>query len=61
MEAQSGQFRPGGKIVVEWPRDAAAGWRRVSPGDEIEVAGRTLTIRGLLYFPPCYSEIYVNG
>lgn len=60
MHEVTGSFEHGGKVMVQWPDDME-GWWAVSPGDQLEVDGRTLTIRKTRDFPVCYAEIYVDG
>ena len=60
MHEIAGRFQHGGKVMVQWPDDRD-GWWAVSPGDQLEVEGRSLTIRRTRDFPVCYAEIYVDG
>lgn len=60
MQEITGVFRPGGKVLIEWPDDRS-GWANVAAGDSIVVAGHELPIRATFDFPPCYAEIYVDA
>jgi hypothetical protein len=60
MQELCGTFQPGGKVLVEWPRDDEH-WRQVLPGDRLVVGDRQLTIRGIYEYPECYVAIYVDA
>ena len=59
MEKRVGTFHRGGKIFVYWP-DCETRWYSVKPGDQLEVEGRTFTIRAIEDYPHCYGEIYID-
>lgn len=60
MQELCGTFEPGGKVVLEWPRDIER-WRQVVPGDRLLIGDRELTIRRAVEHPHCYIAIYVEA
>jgi hypothetical protein len=59
MHQRTGSFRPGSKIVIDWPENSEH-WRGLVPGDRLEIDGRRFTIGAVEEFPLCFVNAYVD-
>jgi hypothetical protein len=59
MHQRTGTFRPGGKIVIDWPQHSEH-WRGMVQGDRLQIDDRRFIVGAVEEFPLCFVNIYVT-